>query len=205
MKSRLTFCRPQFIDKGPFTHPALDASLPPPHLTSKILPTFPIIPHMLPTLPYAARNIATGTDEQRRERAGGKWSESAETLNELEYGTNNNSITLPRPLDERVFPSLSAGPENRILMSFECDRRRRTTRLTLNGQALYTFASLYENPSSKAGHFTQLRNKDGKVSHHRSTLCAMPAQSTPVSPVSSSGCRNAYRIIERDKTNGEAR
>jgi len=48
-------------------------------------------------------------------------------------------------------------------MNFECDRRRRTTRLTLNGQALYTFASLYENPSSKAGHFTQLRNKDGKV------------------------------------------
>lgn len=107
--------------------------------------------------------MAVGTSDGERELR--KWSESTETLNELEQQEEEDPIpiSLPRPLDETVFPRLSTSSEDRTLLTFECDKRRRTTRLTYNGQAIYTFASLYENPSSKAGHFTQLRNKDGKV------------------------------------------
>jgi len=120
---------------------------------------------MLPSLLYRDQDAGVGSGEGSRTRPAGKsWSESTETLNES--GSDSPlaiPISLPLPLDESVFPSLSTRPENRMLLTFECDKRRRSTRLTSNGQVIYSFASLYENPSSKAEHFTQLRNKDGKV------------------------------------------
>jgi len=120
-------------------------------------------PTMLPSLLYRDQDAGVGHGEGSRARAAGKWSESTETLNEYGSDTSPIPIPLPLPLDEAVFPSLSTRPGKRMLLTFECDKRRRSTRLTFNGQVIYSFASLYENPSSKAEHFTQLRNKDGKV------------------------------------------
>jgi hypothetical protein len=120
---------------------------------------------MMQTGLYNNSELDHDRSEGDLEKLSGHWSESSETLNGVE-GVQV-PIRLPnarRPLlDDRVFPSLSSRQQNRMLLTFETDKRRRTTRLTSNGRVIYSYASMYENPSSKAGVFTQLRDRDGKV------------------------------------------
>ena len=99
------------------------------------------------------------------EKFGERWSESDETLNEYESDSHSPILpTEPRPhLDDRAYPSLSKRPADRMVLSFEPDKRRRTTRLVSNGRVMYSYASLSENASSKAGLYTQLRDMHGEV------------------------------------------
>jgi hypothetical protein len=118
---------------------------------------------MLPTLLYNNSRPDHDRDEGDLANLAGKWSESSETLNEFELDLPALPSE-PRPhRDDLVFPTLSSTPQDRMLLTFECDKRQRSTRLISNGQVMYSYASIYENPSSKAGLYTQLRDRNGKV------------------------------------------
>lgn len=127
--------------------------------------THPLRATHQPTLSYNDSHVDSDREEGDLAKLAGMWSDSAETLNGYDSDSHSPEIpTSTRPrLDDKVFPSLASRPEDRILLTFEPDKRRRTTRLISNGKIMYSFASLYENPSSKAGLYTQLRDKDGEV------------------------------------------